>query len=102
MGLQKDLLLRDGIHAHGGPLIHNRSEEEQCSFDSTCRQFHRFLTQPQHCARQFPTDSPDELFSNGPPGAGLGYLDFWLDRLRCALTGENFLLAPSVRITADL
>jgi len=40
-------LLRDVIHADGGPLIHNGSEEEQRSFDSTCRKFHRFLTQPQ-------------------------------------------------------
>jgi hypothetical protein len=42
-----DRLLRDVIHADGGPLIHNGSEEEQRSFDSTCRKFHRFLTQPQ-------------------------------------------------------
>jgi hypothetical protein len=28
-------------------FIHNGSEEEQRSFDSTCRKFHRFLTQPQ-------------------------------------------------------
>ena len=31
----------------GGPLIHNGSEDEQRSFDSTCRKFHRFLTQPR-------------------------------------------------------
>jgi len=42
-----DWLLRDVIHADGGPLIHNGSEEEQRSFDSTCRKFHRFLTQPR-------------------------------------------------------
>jgi hypothetical protein len=40
-------LVRDVIHADGGPLIHNGSEDEQRSFDSTCRKFHRFLTQPQ-------------------------------------------------------
>ena len=34
----------------GGPLIHNGSEEEQSSFDSTCRNLHRFLT--LHSARQ--------------------------------------------------
>jgi hypothetical protein len=38
-------LLRDLIHEDGGPLIHNDSEEEQHSFDSTCRKLHRFLTQ---------------------------------------------------------
>jgi hypothetical protein len=37
-------LLRDLIHEDGGPLIHNGSEEEQRSFDSTCRKLHRFLT----------------------------------------------------------
>ena len=42
-----DRLLRDVIHADGGPLIHNGSEDEQRSFDSTCRKFHRFLTQLQ-------------------------------------------------------
>jgi len=38
-------LIRDLIHEDGGPLIHNGSEEEQRSFDSTCRKLHRFLTQ---------------------------------------------------------
>src|ERR1700692_839115 len=40
-------LLRDVLHADGGPLIHNGSEKEQSSLDSTCRKLHRFLTQPQ-------------------------------------------------------
>jgi len=40
-------LLRDAVHAEGGPLIHNGSEEEQRSLDSTCRKLHRFLSQPQ-------------------------------------------------------
>ena len=40
-----DRLLRKLIHEDGGPLIHNGSEEHQRSFDSTCRKFHRFLTQ---------------------------------------------------------
>lgn len=39
-------LLTQVLHEDGGPLIHNGSEEEQRSFDSTCRRFHRFLTQP--------------------------------------------------------
>ena len=34
-------------HADGGPLIHNGSEEEQRSFDSTCRKLHGFLSQPR-------------------------------------------------------
>lgn len=36
-------LLRKVIHEDGGPLIHNGSEEEQRSFDATCRKLHRFL-----------------------------------------------------------
>src|ERR1700687_1278620 len=52
-------LVRNVIHEDGGPLIHNGSEDERRSFDSTCRKFHRFLTQPQRCAHQFTTDSPD-------------------------------------------
>ena len=40
-------LLRDVLHADGGPLIHNGSEEEQRSLDSTCRKLHRFLGQPK-------------------------------------------------------
>src|SRR5574341_2207285 len=35
-------LLRKVIHEDGGPLILNDSEEEQRSFDSTCRKLHRF------------------------------------------------------------
>ena len=37
-------LLRNAIHEDGGPPVHN-SEDEQRSFDSTCRKLHRFLTQ---------------------------------------------------------
>jgi hypothetical protein len=40
-------LLRSVIREDGGPLIHNGSEDEQRSFDSTCRKLHRFLTQRQ-------------------------------------------------------
>ena len=30
-------LLREAVHADGGPLIHNGSEEEQHSLDATCQ-----------------------------------------------------------------
>jgi len=40
-------LLAQRIHGDGGPLIHNGSEEEQRSFDSTCRKLHRFLAPSQ-------------------------------------------------------
>jgi hypothetical protein len=40
-------LLRNVIHKDGGPLIHHGSEDEQRSFDSTCRKLHRFLNQSQ-------------------------------------------------------
>ena len=42
-----DRVLRNAIHEDGGPLLHNGSEEEQSSFDSTCRKLHRFLSQPR-------------------------------------------------------
>ena len=41
-------LLRDVVHTDGGPLLYHGSEDAQRSFDSTCRKFHRFLSQPQH------------------------------------------------------
>jgi hypothetical protein len=41
-----DRLLRKVVHEDGGPLIYNGSEDEQRSFDSTCRKLHRFLSQP--------------------------------------------------------
>jgi len=40
-------LLRDMVHADGGPLVHNGSEDQQRSFDATCRKLHRFLIQSQ-------------------------------------------------------
>ena len=39
-------LLREAVHADGGPLMHNGSEEEQYSLDATCRKLHRFLSHP--------------------------------------------------------
>src|ERR1035437_10182639 len=42
-----EVLLRNVTHEDGGPLFHNGSEEEQRSFNATCRKLHRFLTQPQ-------------------------------------------------------
>jgi hypothetical protein len=40
-------LLRDQIDEDGGPVLLHGSEEEQRSFDSTCRKLHRFLAQPE-------------------------------------------------------
>jgi hypothetical protein len=42
--LPVDRLVHNAVDADGGPLMHNGSEEEQRSFDSTCRRLHRFLT----------------------------------------------------------
>ena len=42
-----DLLLLKVLDVDGGPLIHNGSEEEQRSFDSTCRKLYRFLADCQ-------------------------------------------------------
>jgi len=33
------------IHEDGGPLLYNGTEEEQRSFDATCRKLHRFRNQ---------------------------------------------------------
>ena len=41
-------LLRHAVYDDGGPLIHNGSEEDQRSFDATCRKLNGFLTQSQH------------------------------------------------------
>ena len=38
-----DQLLRDAVHEYGGPAVHNGSEEQQRSVNSTCRKLHRFL-----------------------------------------------------------
>lgn len=43
--LTAEQLVRKVIDDEGGPLIHNGWEDEQRSFDSTCRKFYRFLTQ---------------------------------------------------------
>jgi hypothetical protein len=42
-----DQLLRNAVHQYGGPAVHNGSEEQQRSVDSTCRKLHRFLIQPR-------------------------------------------------------
>ena len=34
-------LLREAVHQDGGPLVHNGSEDQQRSFDATCRKLHR-------------------------------------------------------------
>ena len=40
-------ILNDRIDDEGGPLVYAMESEEalQCSFDSTCRKLHRFLSQ---------------------------------------------------------
>ena len=40
-------LLRDAVHEYGGPSVHNASEEQQRSFDATCRKLHGYLTRQQ-------------------------------------------------------
>lgn len=42
-----DRLLSKVIHEDGGPLLYSGSQEEQRSFDATCRKLHRFRTQSQ-------------------------------------------------------
>jgi len=38
-----ELALRQMVE-YGGPLLYHGGEDQQKSFDSTCRKFHRFLT----------------------------------------------------------
>jgi hypothetical protein len=48
---RKDIerILDDRIDDEGGPLLYGvDSEEQQRSFDSTCRKLHRFLSQSPH------------------------------------------------------
>ena len=40
-----EAVLRRMIEYDGGPLLYHGSEDEQRSFDSTCRKFHRFLNE---------------------------------------------------------
>ena len=40
-----DVVLRRMIESDGGPLLYHGSEDEQKSFDSTCRKLRRFLNQ---------------------------------------------------------
>jgi hypothetical protein len=42
-----ETVLSETVSPDGGPLIHHGGEEQQRSFDATCRKLHRFLTQPQ-------------------------------------------------------
>ena len=42
-----DQLLRNAVHQYGGPAVHNASDEQQRSVDSTSRKLHQFLTQSQ-------------------------------------------------------
>ena len=39
--------LWDAVHEYGGPSVHNGSEEQHRSFDSSCRKLHRYLTRKQ-------------------------------------------------------
>jgi hypothetical protein len=41
-------LLCEAVHQDGGPLVHNGSEEQQRTFDATCRKLHRFLDLSEH------------------------------------------------------
>lgn len=43
-----ETILRKAVWEDGGPLIYHGTEDDQRSFDTTCRKFHRFLTQSHH------------------------------------------------------
>jgi len=53
--LPVERLLSETVHEDGGPLIHHGdSEEQQRSFDATCRKLHRFLTKPNSEPASYP------------------------------------------------
>jgi len=54
-----DRVLSDMIE-YGGPLLYHGGEDQQRSFDSTCRKFRRFLTATARQRSLSPTNSPDE------------------------------------------
>ena len=54
-----DLVLRRMIE-YGGPLLYHGGEDQQRSFDSTCRKRRRFLSEPARQRSPSPTNSPDE------------------------------------------
>jgi hypothetical protein len=44
----------------GGPLLYHGGEDQQRSFDSTCRKYRRFLSEPTRWRSPSPTNFPDE------------------------------------------
>ena len=45
---------------YGGPLLYHGGEDQQRSFDSTCRKFRRFLAAAARSRAPSPTNSPEE------------------------------------------
>src|SRR5271168_4877743 len=45
---------------YGGPLLYHGGEDQQRSFDSTCRKLRRFLAETARCRSPPPTDSSDQ------------------------------------------
>jgi hypothetical protein len=52
---------------YGGPLLYRGGEDQQISFDSTCRKFRRFLSEKVRKPAQSPTNSPNEANFQPPP-----------------------------------
>jgi hypothetical protein len=59
-----DLVLHRMIE-YGGPLLSHGGEDQQRSFDSTCRKLRRFLTETARESAASPTNSPDEAKKSG-------------------------------------
>jgi hypothetical protein len=45
---------------YGGPLLYHGGDDQQRSFDSTCRKFRRFLTETARSRSPSPTNFPNE------------------------------------------
>ncbi len=59
-----ELVLRQMIE-YGGPLLYHGGEDQQRSFDSTCRKFHRFSLRRLADARRHPQIPPRRLNFSG-------------------------------------
>jgi hypothetical protein len=64
---------------YGGPLLYHGGEDEQRSFDATCRKFKRFLNETAH--RRSPSasrDSADEAELEGTTIRGTALRRTWI------------------------
>jgi hypothetical protein len=69
-GLGTQILLK--MIEHDGPLLYHAGEDQQGSFESTCRKFRRFLIETARSRLESPTDSSDEALFFRQCGEAVG------------------------------